>query len=133
MADAHHVWAGNTPNSKTVPEVVADLSKRFAFRQVVFVGDRGMVTEKNLQVLQKAEGAWGFLVGMTRRQNPEAETLIDRVDKAAGSTARRASRRQEKPAAADPRSRGFLRSCGGAGVFGRQRRAAGLRTTHARR
>ena len=77
---AHHVWAGNTRDSKTVPEVVADLSKRFAFRQVVFVGDRGMVTEKNLQVLQKAEGAWGFLVGMTRRQNPEAETLIDRVD-----------------------------------------------------
>jgi transposase len=77
---AHHVWAGNTRDSKTVPEVVADLSKRFAFRQVVFVGDRGMVTEKNLQVLEKAEGAWGFLVGMTRRQNPEAETLLDRVD-----------------------------------------------------
>ena len=47
---AHHVWAGNTRDSKTVPKVVADLSKRFAFRQVVFVGDRGMVTEKNLQV-----------------------------------------------------------------------------------
>src|SRR5208283_5437415 len=77
---AHHVWAGNTRDSKTVPEVVADLSKRFAFRQVVFVGDRGMVTEKNLQILEKAEGDWGFLVGMTRRQNPEAEALIDRVD-----------------------------------------------------
>src|SRR5271157_2864101 len=77
---AHHVWAGNTRDSKTVPEVVADLSKRFAFRQVVFVGDRGMVTEKNLQVLENAEGEWGFLVGMTRRRNPEAEALIDRVD-----------------------------------------------------
>ncbi len=77
---AHHVWAGNTRDSKTVPEVVADLSKRFAFRQVVFVGDRGMVTEKNLGVLEKAEGDWGFLLGMTRRQNPEAEALIDRVD-----------------------------------------------------
>ncbi len=43
---AHHVWAGNTRDSKTVPEVVADLSKRFAFRQVVFVGDRGMVTRE---------------------------------------------------------------------------------------
>ena len=77
---AHHVWAGNTRDSKTVPEVVADLSKRFAFRRVVFVGDRGMVTEKNLEVLEKADGDWGFLVGMTRRQNPEAEALIDRVD-----------------------------------------------------
>jgi len=77
---AHHVWAGNTRDSKTVPEVVEDLSRRFAFRQVVFVGDRGMVTEKNLHLLEKAEGEWGFLVGMTRRQNPEAEALIDRVE-----------------------------------------------------
>jgi transposase len=76
---AHHVWAGNTRDSKTVPEVIADLSKRFSFRQVVFVGDRGMVTEKNLAAIEEAGGDWGFLVGMTRRQNPEAETLIDRV------------------------------------------------------
>ena len=76
---AHHVWAGNTRDSKTVAEVVKDLTERFQFRQVVFVGDRGMVTEKNLEVLQTAEGDWGFLLGMTRRQNPEAEALIDRV------------------------------------------------------
>jgi transposase len=76
---AHHVWAGNTRDSKTVAEVIKDLTQRFAFRRVVFVGDRGMVTEKNLEVLQEAEGDWGFLLGMTRRQNPEAEALIDRV------------------------------------------------------
>jgi transposase len=76
---AHHVWAGNMRDSKTVAEVVKDLTQRFRFRGVVFVGDRGMVTEKNLEVLQAADGDWGFLLGMTRRQNPEAETLIDRV------------------------------------------------------
>ena len=76
---AHHVWAGNTRDSKTVREVVEDLAKRFDFRRVVFVGDRGMVTESNVKTLRQAEGEWGFLVGMTRRQNPEAETLIDRV------------------------------------------------------
>src|SRR5216683_356813 len=79
---AHHVWAGNTRDSKTVAEVVKDLTQRFQFRQVVFVGDRGMVTEKNLHVLQEADGDWGFLLGMTRRQNPEAEALIDRIDEA---------------------------------------------------
>ena len=111
---AHHVWAGNTRDSKTVPEVVADLSKRFAFRQVVFVGDRGMVTEKNLQVLEKAEGEWGFLVGMTRRQNPEAEALLDRVDESrwidctAGITA------QEK--SEPPRTRVQEVACDRAGV-----------------
>src|SRR5229473_6909964 len=79
---AHHVWAGNRRDSKTVAEVVQDLTTRFKFRQVVFVGDRGMVTEKNLHVLQEADGDWGFLLGMTRRQNPEAEALIDRIDEA---------------------------------------------------
>ena len=111
---AHHVWAGNTRDSKTVPEVVADLSERFAFRQVVFVGDRGMVTEKNLGVLEKAEGEWGFLVGMTRRQNPEAETLLDRVDESrwidctAGITAEEKSE--------PPRTRVQEVSCDRAGV-----------------
>jgi transposase len=76
---AHHVWAGNTRDSTTVKEVVADLTRRFNFGHVVFVGDRGMVTESNVDTLTKADGAWGFLIGMTRRQNPEAEMLIDRV------------------------------------------------------
>ena len=78
---AHHVWAGNTRDSTTVQEVIEDLAKRFRFRRVVFVGDRGMVTESNLKLLRESDG-YGFLVGMTRRQNPEAETLIDRVDEA---------------------------------------------------
>ncbi len=78
---AHHVWAGNTRDSTTVQEVIQDLSQRFRFRRIVFVGDRGMVTESNLAMLQAKEDH-GFLVGMTRRQNPEAEALIDRVDEA---------------------------------------------------
>jgi len=77
----HHVWAGNTRDSTTVQEVIEDLAKRFRFRRVIFVGDRGMVTESNLKRLRESDD-YGFLVGMTRRQNPEAETLIDRVDEA---------------------------------------------------
>jgi len=78
---AHHVWAGNTRDSTTVKEVIHDLAQRFHFCRIVFVGDRGMVTESNLARLQEKE-EHGFLVGMTRRQNPEAETLLDRVDEA---------------------------------------------------
>jgi len=76
---AHHIWAGNTRDSTTVPEVIADLEKRFGLVRIVFVGDRGMVTKENLQLFPAGEGA-GFLFGMTRRRNPEAETLIDRID-----------------------------------------------------
>ena len=76
---AHHVLAGNTRDSTTVKIVIDDLAKRFPFRRVIFVGDRGMVTESNLKLLSESDDH-GFLVGMTRRRNPEAETLIDRVD-----------------------------------------------------
>lgn len=76
---AHHVWAGNRKDSTTVKEVVDDLKDRFHLRRVVFVGDRGMVTKKNLQELTASE-SHGFLVGMKRRRNSEAETLIDRAE-----------------------------------------------------
>jgi transposase len=76
---AHHVWAGNKRDSTTVQDVLDDLTKRFSFRRVIFVGDRGMVTESNLEWLKTSDDH-GFLVGMTRRRNPEAEALIDRVD-----------------------------------------------------
>jgi transposase len=76
---AHHVWAGNKRDSTTVRQVLDDLAKRFRFGRVVFVGDRGMVTKRNLEMLSSREDH-GFLVGMTRRRNPEAETLIDRTD-----------------------------------------------------
>lgn len=76
---AHHVWAGNTRDSTTVKSVIEDLTQRFHFRRIVFVGDRGMVTKSNLALLQEHE-AHGFLVGMTRRRNAEAEALIDRLD-----------------------------------------------------
>jgi transposase len=78
---AHHVWAGNRRDSTTVQEVIRDLRQRFHISRIVFVGDRGMVSEKNLAWLSDQD-QHGFLVGMTRRQNPEAETLIDRVDEA---------------------------------------------------
>jgi transposase len=76
---AHHVWAGNTRDSTTVKDVIKDLRQRFKFRRVIFVGDRGMVTESNLDFLLN-DAAHGFIVGMTRRRNPEAEKLIDAID-----------------------------------------------------
>ena len=48
---AHHVWEGNRLDSTTVQEVVRDLQTRFSFARVIFVGDRGMVSEDNLEAL----------------------------------------------------------------------------------
>ena len=75
---AHHVWEGNTIDSTTVQKVVADLMARFEFRRVVFVGDRGMVSEENLTALQ--HDGHGYLVGVRRRQNAELDGYLQRID-----------------------------------------------------
>ena len=78
---AHHVWAGNTRDVTTVPEVLLDLAQRFRFRRVVFVGDRGMVSEKNLGMLRgeaaKTEAAASVTAeppGAGRSEKDSAET-----------------------------------------------------------
>ena len=73
----HHVWAGNRKDSTTVTEVLGDLKKRFDFQRVVFVGDRGMVSEDNLQRL--VEEGHGYLVGLRRRQNPELSAWLKKL------------------------------------------------------
>ena len=113
---AHHVWAGNTRDSTTVQEVIDDLTKRFQFRHVVFVGDRGMVTESNLQTVEDADGEWGFLVGMTRRRNPEAEILIDRAKDDAWIDCDIGINAQEKKPEDRPRTRVQEVKCDRAGV-----------------
>jgi transposase len=77
---AHHVWAGNRVDGTTVQEVVRDLVHRFAFRRVLFVGDRGMVSEDNLAALQ-ADGH-GYLVGLRRRRNRQVDAWLQQVDEA---------------------------------------------------
>ena len=75
---AHHVWAGNRIDHSTVQEVIRDLQKRFAFSRLVFVGDRGMVTDENIEAITKDEQ--GFLVGVKRRRNAQIDGWLDAVD-----------------------------------------------------
>jgi transposase len=75
---AHHVWAGNRIDHSTVQEVISDLRKRFDFKRLVFVGDRGMVTDENIEQITKDEQ--GFLVGIKRRRNPKLDAWLDAID-----------------------------------------------------
>jgi transposase len=75
---AHHVWEGNRVDHSTVQDVISDLRKRFEFGRVVFVGDRGMVTDENIESITKDQN--GFLVGIKRRRNPELDAWLDAVD-----------------------------------------------------
>src|SRR3954471_13816195 len=77
---AHHVWEGNRVDHSTVQEVITDSRKRFEFGRVVFVGDRGMVTDENIESITKDNH--GFLVGVKRRRNAQLEGWLDAVDDA---------------------------------------------------
>lgn len=96
---AHHVWAGNRLDTTTVQEVVRDLQSRFSFARVIFVGDRGMVSEENLEALQR--DGHGYLVGLKRRRNAQLDTWLQQLDASkwvecpAGITAR--EKKEQRP------------------------------------
>src|SRR5258705_2682338 len=69
---AHHVFAGNRRDAKTVPDVLRDLEARFGLKRIVFVGDRGMVTSQNLADLRG--GGHRYIVGRNRRRCRESST-----------------------------------------------------------
>jgi transposase len=73
----HHVWEGNRRDSDTVVEVLRDLKERFDFQRVVFVGDRGMVSEDNLNKV--IEEGHGYLLGVRRRRNPELSGWLQQL------------------------------------------------------
>jgi len=74
---AHHVFAGNRLDQTTVGEVVEDLRRRFGLERVVFVGDRGMVTLKNVEQLRQA--GQGCLVGLQRRNRKDIPHYIEQA------------------------------------------------------
>ncbi len=56
---AVRVFAGNTADPKTFPEAVDAVRGRFGLRQMIMVGDRGMITSARIADLRKLEGmAW---------------------------------------------------------------------------
>jgi len=74
---AHHVFAGNRLDQTTVGEVVEDLRRRFGLQRVVFVGDRGMVTLKNVEQLRQA--GQGYLMGLQRRNRKDIPHYIEQA------------------------------------------------------
>lgn len=88
---AHHVFRGNMRDSSTVKGVLDDIQKRFGLRRVVFVGDRGMVTSDNIELIRSCHQ--GYVVGLNRRRRPQVQRYLQRatgtwLDCSVGITAR---------------------------------------------
>lgn len=73
----HHVFPGNTVDKTTVAKVVADLKSRFNLRDVIFVGDRGMLSDDNIDALLAAE--FGYIVAHPLRRGEMAREGVKRM------------------------------------------------------
>jgi transposase len=65
------VFKGNTSDPKTVLDQIKRLSERFGVRDVVFVGDRGMIKRIPLESIKEAD--FRYITAITR---PQVESLI---------------------------------------------------------
>lgn len=71
---ASYVFEGHRQDRSTVKEVLADVRGRFVVQRVVWVADRGMVSEDTLAAM--TEGTDHYLVGLQRRRNPTAQAAL---------------------------------------------------------
>jgi transposase len=74
MPICHHVFPGNTADKSTVKLIISDLKERFNLSRLVFIGDRGMLSNANLECI--LDENLDFIVAHTLRGNKIAEEVI---------------------------------------------------------
>ena len=48
---AHKVWKGNQSDIKAFAEIVEEAKEKYGLKEIIWVADRGMVSKKNLELL----------------------------------------------------------------------------------
>lgn len=71
---AHDVFTGNTVDKETVAGILDKLRQRFNIGHCVFVGDRGMVSQETLRLLEEA--GYSYVIGYHKRGRVLSETLL---------------------------------------------------------
>ena len=74
---AHHVFEGNRRDACTLGSVLEDIQQRFGLRRIVLVGDRGMVTLDNIELLRSRHH--GYVVGLNRRRRRAIRHYLERA------------------------------------------------------
>ena len=70
----HQVFPGNMHDTKTFSLVIEDIKKRYPIDKVILVGDRGMVSEKNLEQIKDL--GMQYMVGVKLRKSKKAQELL---------------------------------------------------------
>jgi transposase len=74
---AHEVFPGNTVEVETFRHILAEVRMRFNLGRVILVADRGMVSEKVLEEIEKA--GLEYIVGVRMRKLRVASKILSRA------------------------------------------------------
>jgi transposase len=74
----YEVFAGNTHDSKTIPDIVAAMEAKYGHAQRVWVLDRGMVSENNLEFLRGRDAK--YIVGTPKALLRKFESALTEGD-----------------------------------------------------
>lgn len=72
---AHHVFAGNTADVSTLPEVLADLQGRFGVGPICVVADRGLISEANVEVV--ANSGFDHVIATRLHRDPTCAEALE--------------------------------------------------------
>jgi hypothetical protein len=61
------VFPGNTQDASTVPQKIAHIRQAYGVREIIFVGDRGMITQASAEKVQGVDGL-NLISALTHRQ-----------------------------------------------------------------
>lgn len=70
----HEVFEGNRVDKKTVKEVLSKLKEEFEIDQLIFVGDRGLITKENLEELER--NGFESILALHKRRNREVKKIL---------------------------------------------------------
>lgn len=74
----HFVFTGNTKDETTVKDAIENLKNQYHIEETTFVGDRGMITKLNLNMIE-SEG-FDYIMGVKIRQDEICEMLFSELD-----------------------------------------------------
>jgi transposase len=74
---AHRVWKGNQSDLKSFAEIIEDAKEQYGLKEITWVADRGMVSEKNLELLEKLGLQYVLGVRMRHLEKETREKLLN--------------------------------------------------------
>jgi transposase len=75
---AHEVYPGNQVDVKTFPKVISKVKDKFNLNRIVWVCDRGMISEANIQILEGIKHEYIIGVKMRMLNSAQKQVLLNR-------------------------------------------------------